>query len=361
MSGIHENAGSSGRAVRSPLPSGESEQVRRRVWVQNVAVQARLLEARLDSMRVRNGGPAAVATVDGVEKLLKSARDAAHRDNPIPTRWSNWWRGTLIEGAYQNLHAAESLMAGLYNRVEIDAELPEAVARVEAGLSREDPRRLRALQLLEKPSGEVKAEQVRKLIEVGYGAADRKHSRLRSFRNLILGATVLIAVFVIGFVATIMTHPNWVPLCFTPDGPNAQDVCPTGGGAPSPPDVLVIALLGLLGGALAAAVAIRKINGTATPYDVPAALAMLKVPFGAMTSIGVLIAIGGNFVPGLSNLDSQVQILAYALVFGYAQQLLTGFIDRQAEAMLAGIPLKDSSVARPEIVATGLQPGGAAG
>ena len=79
-------------------------------------------------------------------------------------------------------------------------------------------------------------------------------------------------------------------------------------------------LMGLLGGSLAAAVSIRNVQGAATPYDIPVALATLKVPSGALTAIAGLVAIRGNFVPGLSALDSQEQILAYALVLGYAQQ-----------------------------------------
>jgi hypothetical protein len=45
-------------------------------------------------------------------------------------------------------------------------------------------------------------------------------------------------------------------------------------------------------------------------------------------------------VLGLSDLDSQRQILAYALVFGYAQQLATQFIDERAETLLAQVPSK---------------------
>ena len=51
-----------------------------------------------------------------------------------------------------------------------------------------------------------------------------------------------------------------------------------------------------------------------------------------------IILLGGAFVPGLSNLDSQRQILAYALVLGCAQQLVTQFIDRRASALLAQVP-----------------------
>jgi hypothetical protein len=54
------------------------------------------------------------------------------------------------------------------------------------------------------------------------------------------------------------------------------------------------------------------------------------------------VFIRGDFVPGLSDLDSQEQILAYALVFGYAQQLLTKMIDQRAQHVLDSVPSKDA-------------------
>jgi hypothetical protein len=48
------------------------------------------------------------------------------------------------------------------------------------------------------------------------------------------------------------------------------------------------------------------------------------VPAGALTALGALIAIRREFIHGLSALDAQEQILAYALVFGYAYQLFDG-------------------------------------
>jgi hypothetical protein len=99
-----------------------------------------------------------------------------------------------------------------------------------------------------------------------------------------------------------------------------------------------VAALGALGGALAATLSIRNLKGTSTPYDVPVALAFLKVPLGAMTALLALIAIQGDFVPGLSVLDSQGQILAYALVFGFAQQAFSRLLDQRAQTLLEGLP-----------------------
>lgn len=335
------------------MNSTVSGPIRKRVWVQNVAVSAALLETKANAIRARHNGRLgreSEAVLNGVEEFVRCAREAAYRDNPIPTRWAIWWRGTLIEAAYQNVHAAEVLIVRLYNDDEVEAELAESVARVEAGLNRDDPRRSEARLIFEMAHGPKRRMELSKLIEIGYAAADRQHSRLRSFRNTILASAALITVFLTLFVITVGFNPTAVPFCFQPDEPPSTTYCPTGLGGATPEDVWVVALLGLLGGALAAAVAIRNLKGTSTPYGVSAALAFLKVPFGALTAIGALIALRGEFIPGLSSLDSQGQILAYALVFGYAQQLLTGLIDKQAASLLEHVPSKDSEVDRPEVL-----------
>ena len=66
----------------------------------------------------------------------------------------------------------------------------------------------------------------------------------------------------------------------------------------------------------------------------------------AVTAIGGLIAIRGDFIPGFSQLDSQAQIVAYAFAFGLAQQLLTRLVDRQASALLERSPGKAAKVVR---------------
>jgi hypothetical protein len=325
--------------------------------VQNVAVQAEVLDVRLRAIRARDELREDQRQVaDGVGRLVEKARAAAFRDDPIPNRWAIWWRGTLIEAAYQNLHAAEALITCLLGAEEVQAEIPEAVARVGASLHRDDPRRSRALDLLSARKVDpedlhVVRERLRKTIQVGYAVSDQQHSRLRSFRNLVLSATLALTFFVSAFIFVVWENPSWVPLCFARANGHGL-VCPTGAEAPSGNDVVIIAMLGVLGGAFAAAMSVSRLQGTSTPYNVPTALAVLKVPFGVMTAVGSIIVIRGDFVPGLSNLDSQVQVLAYAFLFGYAQQLLTKIIDRQGQSILGALPSKDSGSPRPEIVAS---------
>jgi hypothetical protein len=45
----------------------------------------------------------------------------------------------------------------------------------------------------------------------------------------------------------------------------------------------------------------------------------------------------GQFVPGLTALDTSAQILAWALLFGYAQQVFTRLADRQGQNVLNSV------------------------
>ena len=332
------------------MPTKQTERTCKRVWAQDVNVAVDVLETRLASLEATAEGlsPPDRAVAAGIRRRLDAARNATLRRDPAPGALSNWWRGTLVDAAYQNLHAAEWMVVDLYGADQIEAEVPEAVARVESGLDRDDPRRMAALALLDHPDAAVplRRAQLAKAVEVGFGAADAEYARLRNFRNTVLGGAVAMSVLLAIFTVYVMRNPADVPFCFQPDGP--PGMCASGPGPASAHDILTVVLLGSLGGLLAAILAIRNMRGTASPYNVPQALALLKLPLGAVSAIGGLIAIRGGFIPGFSDLDSQEQILAYAFVFGFAQQLVTGLVDKQARTILTTAPGKATGAARPE-------------
>lgn len=342
-----------------------------RVFVQDVLATADALANRLAVLVARHGqmSPERLAVAEGVTSLLKKARAAAKGEDPPYRRLTNWWRAPLLEAAYQYLHAAQAQIVDLYDDEEVDSAVPAALARARRELDRDDPRRVSAERLVSTASGaSSRRVALRACLEAAYTASDEWHRRQRSFRNIIVLATVGITVIMGCVVALVFLRPSYMPFCFenvqqaegaprltgtppadpTPPGSTSEAVtafkvtsCPTGeptsdGSVASPFDIVIVALMGLLGGSLAAAVSIRKVQGSATPYDIPVALATLKVPTGALTAVVGLVAIRGDFVPGLSGLDSQEQILAYALVLGYAQQLATGFLDRRAEGLAKG-------------------------
>jgi hypothetical protein len=73
---------------------------------------------------------------------------------------------------------------------------------------------------------------------------------------------------------------------------------------------------------------------------VPLAIATLKLPFGALAALLGLVLIHDRFIPGLTDLDSWGQILAYAIALGIAQHAVIVLIDRRGHELLAGIPGK---------------------
>jgi hypothetical protein len=322
-----------------------------RAWMQEIEVSVASLRARLRcSPPARGSDETRAGTVEAVDGMLDAALRAARGEDPPRRPVLSWWRGTDIEAAFGHLHRAEAEAVRLYADDEVDAEVPAALSRVELALHRDDPIRLAARKLVTMKNGAARRTWLRRVVQAGHEASDRQHTRVRNLRNVILVTALLIAVLDVLFGVAAFVMPQNIPLCF---GNPPAVACPTGddpGRVPTSWDLVVVALLGLLGGSLSAAVSIRSMRGTATPYDIPVCLALLKVPTGALTAVGALIAIRGQFVPGLSALDSQEQILAYALVFGYAQQLLTGMIDRRARDVLDNLAgPKDPEQKRPEI------------
>jgi hypothetical protein len=213
-------------------------------------------------------------------------------------------------------------------------------------------------------------------VRAASSAGLREQIRLRSFRNVVIVTAGLMTVLAIGVALTGFFWRTLVPLCFAPEEAGVTTVvCPTAQSKPfipegqpipegqqqqgdggqqqgdlevediddviertaKPADLIVVELVGLTAAAIAAAAAIRRIKGSSERYGLPVALAVLKLPTGAITAFLGLLLMRGQFVPGLTALDTSAQILAWALVFGYAQQLFTRFVDQQGQTVLDNI------------------------
>jgi tetrahydromethanopterin S-methyltransferase subunit C len=150
-----------------------------------------------------------------------------------------------------------------------------------------------------------------------------------------------------------VVRPHLVSLCFEPQQlrelvcPTAQSPLTRNGRAldvdlvvqttVSKADVLLVEFIGVVAAAVTGAAALRHIRGTSTPFGVPVALTVLKLPTGALTAFLGLLLMRGGFVPGLTALDNTQQIIAWAVVFGASQQLVTGLVDRQAQNVLDSV------------------------
>jgi hypothetical protein len=343
-------------------------------WAGHAAMQVVAIKGELDRALAGTKVSAAENAVKmNVESLLQSAQVATQHGKSRCRSPIDRWRGTSVERAHYYLHAAKIALVDVLDAREVNARIPGAVARVDTCLTPTDVRRPSIDKLLTvgNLTLEEKRAGLKRALEIGYDASDQLHGRIRGFRNLLIMVGVTILLLMTVMVAIVSFSPESVPLCFNPSFTSAQTsatsqssnqpvqtVCPAGESKPEWRDIWIVTGLGLLGGAIAAAFAIRNLRGTSIPYDVPLALAFLKVPIGALTAVAGILLLGGGFVPGLSELDSQRQILAYALLLGYAQQVATKLIDRQAQTLMDAVPSKDPDARQPSQAAPtdGVQP-----
>jgi hypothetical protein len=316
----------------------------------------------------------AAQTVTAIMGHLDAAKEAVED----PRR--GWWAktrsalaGASVERATSHLDAAETDLLRAAPDAYLRGQLPSVKVLVETHLPPDDARRIRVEEIAERIGqgdvGDDDRNAVLAAVRAASSEARRKVRRVRSFRNVLLMTALFLALGAGGMATIGILSPATVPLCFNPEG---EIVCPThdspvrgqeasGGGAgraaPSGPqsaaqveeidevtgktvsswDLPIVELVGLIAAAVAAAAALRSVRGTSTPYSLPIALAVLKLPTGALTAVLGLLLMRGEFIPGLTALDSSAQIISWAIVFGYAQQLLTQFVDRQAQGVLEDV------------------------
>jgi hypothetical protein len=206
-------------------------------------------------------------------------------------------------------------------------------------------------------------------VEAAHAVDLRERLRLASFVRTVWCVALLLLLLVLAVGCLTTKWSDAVPLCFTPLSPvpdshsqaaNYSVVCPLEShmakGLPTTAelaegstrgDYWVLELTGFVAAGIASAFALRKIRGTATPYKVHLALTALKLSTGALTAVGGLTLMRGQFVPGLSALDSSAQIIAWAFIFGYSQELFTQFVDKQGESVLGNVRGPGSSTPTP--------------
>jgi hypothetical protein len=305
-------------------------------WQDVVLAQVRMARHDLELLAA-NGHHLDDAAGERINELLNRAESAAaYGRKGLPSRL----RGGPVHKAFVNLHTALVLTAHHVPDGQLEERLLPALAKLRATLSASEPRR-QAVERAVAPDGPSRLRRAALVTSLhwSYTAADAQYARLRSFRNVLVALCVALVALWIVLAVVGARVPAAMALCFSPAANGSGGVCPTGT-ASTPLDTVLILLLGSVGGALAAVVAVRQLQDTQAPYAVPLALAALKLPLGGLTALLGLILIHGKFVPGLSDLDTPGQILAYAVVLGYAQQLLTGLLDRQGQLILSRVPHK---------------------
>ncbi|MFE2581806.1 hypothetical protein [Streptomyces sp. NPDC059378] len=306
-------------------------------WAQRVTAHVAHLQALLNRREeVTDLSPGDQKIAEKVKIHLAVARNAASCWNtPV-----SMVTGSRIDRAYSNVHKAEVKLLKLVPDDEAELKWVGTVVLAQARqhLGPNDPR-LVALETRLGNSGQELGPDLKELaiatLLAAHEAEEVERAQARSFRNVLLAAVVATGVVAALFIIWNFKSNSAISsfLCFSP--PSGQ-VCPTGGEA-SKVDALIVEGFGAGAAALAGSLAIRNIQGTNTPYSIPAMLVLLRLPVGALSALFGIVLINGQVVPGLSNLDSTAQIAAWAVIFGVAQESVTRMLDTQGNKVLGNM------------------------
>ena len=269
-----------------------------------------------------------------------------------------WWRGSRTEGALYNYNAALSRAVLLWSDDQLQAALPRILCVIRRYLPKSDPER-RAVDKRFPVSGRgrrprgaptrLDREALAGALRSANAVSAAEQARFRRFRNLLLGASIVVLLLIATLVGYSAANPGGLPLCF-PDTSSTTTVPADGGGAaaeaevavpvcpsgrypvPTGGDVATVVMFGLVGAALTG---VRSVARRAPPTSVPLGAvrvlqALFKASIGMLGAVLGLLFLRAGVVPGFTALDTQSEILVYAIVFGAAQDLFTRLIDSRA-------------------------------
>ena len=343
-------------------------------WREGALTRASELEALHESLCTQVGEPIRAS----IRARLAATTEAVAKDN-------SWWRsftGATFERINSNCDAVEADLLRIAPDDYLIGQLPSLSRHVRRHLRDTDERAQALLTIASELSGgkqrgrqrpwrrpaahrrvtEVERNQIVAAVRAASSAAAREFAAVRSFRNVLIATTCALSLLVVAIAIFGVLQPAAAPLCFSPQVDKTDYlVCPTGttrldpaedidvaiAKTVGPLDLVVVQLVGLIAASVASAAALQRLRGSTVPFGLPVALAALKLPTGALTAFAGLVLMRGAFIPGLSDLDSSAQILAWAVIFGYAQQIFTRVVDQQATVVLEQVRGQERKDAPP--------------
>ncbi|MFF3328167.1 hypothetical protein ACFYWX_01175 [Streptomyces sp. NPDC002888] len=314
------------------------------------------LQGQINSLEAIRGGPDAQDSA--IIAKAKSQLNAARESIQSKDYWARF-TGRSIDRAWANIHEAEVAIL----RVTPDDKLRwkglPVLTQARLHLSPDDARLQQLEALIQAPNGTVRQisaadrELAVNTLHSAYQAEEAERARVRSFTAIVFAATVVMVVLAAGFAIWAFTDSAGISerFCFPKDADKVDSpltVCPLGE-KDNWEGVWFIEFVGMLSAAVAGAVSLRKVRGTAGPYHVAMSLLLLRLPVGALTAILGLLLMSGRFFPGLTALDTSSQIVAWAIAFGILQESVTRAVDRQGQLLLDNIKVPGRDVEGTQI------------
>jgi hypothetical protein len=271
-------------------------------------------EHRVDELRFEHHA-------DAIEQALRDAT-AAIAPPRRGARIREWWTGEAVTAAWEAVHQAEAELIAIESDAENIAMLPRLRAWMRKVLTDRDQ-----LDSYERDFDEWRRHKrpdpivLRQAYEDTIGGNLDWHCGLRAFRNTIFWVAGALMALVVGLGLWHALNASVVSLCETA---STGETCFGGRRDPVPWAVFELELVGAVGGLLSGAFALRALERPPARYDVFAPQLLLKAVVGAAAALfGVVL------MQSTANVDSTTVLLAYAAVFGFAQQLLTRLVDQR--------------------------------
>lgn len=302
----------------------------RSTWRARVLNEAQRLEDDLAAL------PPDVPDVKAAAVNIARARAAAAPDGGWWTRIRDWRSGGAFETAWSSLHAAGELLTMHRTADELRAAIPDLLAELETILKPSDSRLARYRATLDAiaKSRDLTPDhraQIRAARRTANTAAYVAQGVVRRWRNLLLAVAVSLFVVVVALAIVDAAVSDFLPL----EGP---------GGGDGTVDAWKIELLGAFGGAVAAVLAINRFSGYTDPHGLPLYQAILRIPMAAATSVLGIVLLQNEVIDALKPQPDDAA-LAYAVLFGYAQEPLLRMVDRKAGEVLGPSRGKDDPIA----------------
>lgn len=294
-------------------------------------MEIRLAAVREDLTRVEDCSSAEYANVQRAER---EARGFVAPAAGMGERLMFWLSGSRIESAWAAVRRAEDALVLILPDPIVRALIPEIEALVESQFTGRSGQLKELIGgLNDARTGDLTATVRQKLRAARAQAqyqSDLRMQEVRRFRNLLLATAAALLLLLLTLAIVHAVNPHFVSVCASPG--QGTDLCPDGTTHSRRADLFEVEFIGAVAGLLAALVALSRSSHTPSPYSIPSAQVVFKAAAGAATAlVGVLLLQGGALV-GLSKQPGS-SVLAYAALFGFAQQILTRLVDEKAGAI----------------------------
>lgn len=311
----------------SPGAKPKRKRQHRHFLVWKIAARARL-ETLEDEVKIaeQRASEESLLHLVAAKERLNEALVICQPDAGIVDRLAGvieWYTGAAQERAWSAIHQADAQLSYVRTDAAVRAERPNLKQTIRERVSSSmDRKQLEdALTHAIPGEGEIKdRDAISSLKQLLYKLSDEAYEEKRSFRNIVMFTTVLVAT-----VDGLLAVPGWFGDDLFKPLLKLKNV--------QAPPLWQVELVGAIAGLIVAIVALNKLAGLRGPYSLQFVQATLKIPMGALTGlIGAVLVRSGELTIGPAT--TPVVLFTWVFVFGAAQQLVTRFVDKKAATVL---------------------------